>query len=406
MRFFSLILLIALIGGCATPRPSSARGVSAGVAFTAAGERAVFSRGIADPATGRIATPDDPARIASVSKLVVAIGVMKLVEQGKLSLDTPVEFGPGRPLRNPAFPGAPITLTQLLSHTSGLRDHDDQYVVPLGETVAAALAAPASWDPAHRPGAYFTYANLNFPVIAGQIELATGERFDRWMRREILDPLGIDACFNWPTCSDAAVARAIVLTQGGIIVRDDLGGRQPACPVFVRDGAPCDLVRWRAGENGALFAPQGGLRISVRDLARIGRLLLNHGELDGVRLLSPGSVRTLFTRRWSTNGSNGATDDGFYCHFGLSTHRIGAPPRPGCRDDPLGSVRKGIGRSWIGHAGEAYGLRSGLWLDPVKGEGIAYLVTGLDPSPPPGRSAFTAPEEAAFRETAALLDAH
>ena len=372
-------------------------GVAAGIAFDAAGERAAFARGPADPATGRAATPDDPARIASVSKLVVAIGVMKLVEQGRLSLDNTVELAPGRALRNPAFPDSPVTLVHLLSHTSGLRDADDQYAVPLGETVAAAISDPRSWDPAHPPGAYFTYANLNFPVVAGLVERATGERFDRWMRREILDPLRLDACFNWPTCSDAAVARAIVLTQSGKPIRDDLRGLRSACPVFVREGVPCDLSRWRAGENGALFAPQGGLRISVRGLARIGRMLLNNGEVDGVRLLSPASVRALFTRRWSFNGSNGATEAGFYCHFGLSTHRIAAPPRSGCRDDPLGT-----GRSWIGHAGEAYGLRSGLWLDPVKSEGIAYLITGLDSTPPPGRSAFTAAEEAVFRRTEAL----
>jgi CubicO group peptidase (beta-lactamase class C family) len=104
---------------------------------------------------------------------------------------------------------------------------------------------------------YFAYSNFNFPVIGSVIERATGERFDVWMRREVLEPMRIDGCFNWPTCSDAALARAVVLTQDGRAVRDDLHGMRPDCPVFVENG-PCDLSRWKPGDNGALFSPQGG----------------------------------------------------------------------------------------------------------------------------------------------------
>ena len=56
----------------------------------------------------------------------------------------------------------------------------------------------------------------------------------------------IDACYNWPTCSDSAVARAVVLMQDGKAVRDDLHGKRPDCPVFVKDGDACDLNRWKA----------------------------------------------------------------------------------------------------------------------------------------------------------------
>lgn len=149
--------------------------------------------------------------------------------------------------------------------------------------------------------------------------------------------------------------------------------------------------------NGALFAPQGGLRISVRGLARIGRLLLNGGTLDGVRLLSPASVAALLRPQWRFDGRNGSTDQGFYCSYGLATHQL-ANAAPGCRDDPLGN-----GRSWIGHAGEAYGLRSGLWIDPQREVGVAYLVTGLPDDTAEGRTAFRAAEERVFAETAALL---
>src|SRR5204862_7766988 len=113
---------------------------------------------------GRAVTPDDPARIASVSKLVVAIGVMKLVEQGAIDLDEDVSRYLDWPMRNPAFLDRPITMRMLLSHTSSLRDGDDAYVIPLGKSVKDAVADPSVWDSAHAPGeGYFAYSNMNFP---------------------------------------------------------------------------------------------------------------------------------------------------------------------------------------------------------------------------------------------------
>jgi CubicO group peptidase (beta-lactamase class C family) len=216
------------------------------------------------------------------------------------------------------------------------------------------------------------------------------------MHRSVLAPLKLDACFNWPTCSDAAVARAVVLTQGGKVIRDDLRGRRPECPVFVRPGASCDLSRWRPGENGALFAPQGGLRISARGLATIGRLLLGGGELGGVRLLRAATVAEMLAPHWRFDGSNGRTENGVYCAYGLGTQLIGTRGA-GCDDD----VTDG-GRRFVGHGGDAYGVRSGLWLDPVRNEGVAFIVTGLPEVQAKGRTAWPAAEEVAFRRALAL----
>ena len=399
MRALAILALVSL-AACATVPPDSTLGPArAGVAFDLQGERGAWAEGLADPVTGRPATIDDPARIASVSKLVVGIGVMRLVEQGRLDLDSDVSSYLGWNLRNPAFPDRPITLRQLLSHTSSLRDGDDAYVIPLGSSLRQAVADPAVWDSVHGPGdSYFAYSNFNFPVIASVMEMATGQRFDLLMKQLVIGPLNLDACFNWPTCSDSAIARAVVLSQDGKPVRDDLGGKRPACPVFVRDGEPCDLDRWRLGDNGALFSPQGGLRISARDLARIGRMLLGGGAVGGARILSPQSVDLMLSPAWrftGANGSRGGESEGV-CSYGLATRQLATSRL--CSDDPEGS-----GRQWVGHAGDAYGLRSGLWIDRRRGVGISYLVTGLPADPPPGKSSFTAAEEQAFRRAAALL---
>ena len=394
----AIAFLSLLVSACAIATSRESPPVAqVGVAFDANHEIASFADGNADPQSGRPITIDDPARAASVSKVIVAIGVMKLVEQGKLDLDSDISAWLGWSLRNPGFPEQPISLRMLLTHTSSVRDHDDQYAIPLGQTVEGTMAHPSSWDTKHGPGeAYFAYANMNFPIVASVIERVTGVRFDMWMRREVLDPMRLDACYNWPTCSDAAVARAVVLMQDGKAVRDDLKGKRPDCPVYLNEGDACDLSRARLGENGALFSPQGGLRISARGLAGVGRMLLNGGKLDGVRILSRQSVDTLLAPVWRFNGSNGSRDgeSATICSYGLATQQI---PTPGCADDP------GTGGALlVGHAGDAYGLRSGLWIDRSRGRGIAYFVTGV-PDDPPDRSEFSPAETAAFRRTYSLL---
>lgn len=343
--------------------------------------------GLADRAAKRRVTAEDPVRIASVSKLVVALGVMRLVEAGKLDLDRDVSAYLGWPLRNPGYPDVPITLRMLLSHTSGLRD-DADYAIPLGDTVRARVADRRAWDNEHRTGQWFHYTNLNFPVIASVMEAATRERFDTLMARLVLAPLKLDACFNWTTCSNAKVARAVVLYGvDGSIQRDDLNGKRPDCPVVAPNG--CDLSTYKPGDNGALFSPQGGLRISMRDLARIGQMLLRHG--DG--FLKPASVVEMTHTQWVFDGGNGDAENGFHCSYGLAVQGTATAqpntPAPECRDDPFGDARPRVG-----HAGEAYGLRSGLWIDSKRGTGVAFFVTGLADDTLKGKSAFTAVEEA------------
>jgi CubicO group peptidase (beta-lactamase class C family) len=366
-------LLALLLAACAA-RPAEVR-----VRFDAGGATAVEARGVADRRTGRRVTADDPVRIASVSKLVVALGVMRLVEAGRLDLDRDVSDALGWRLRNPAFPDRPITLRLLLGHRSSLMDGAD-YIVPLGERLRDRVADPRAWDAAHPPGAYFRYANVNFPVIASVVERATGERFDRAMKRLVLNPLGVAGCFNWASCDDATIARAVTLYRvNGEVATDDLRGRRPECPVVTK-GA-CDLETYRLGENGALFSPQGGLRVSMRGLARIGTMLLRNG--DG--FLRPESIAELERSAWTFDGTNGDAADGFYCRYGLATQRL-ATPVAGCRDDPFGGER-------VGHAGEAYGIRSGLWLDRARGRGVAFFVTAVKDGDVGQRSAYATAEE-------------
>jgi CubicO group peptidase (beta-lactamase class C family) len=381
-------LLALLTAGCATVPPVSAPPAAsyAWATFDARGVERSGASGLADRATGRKLTVRDPVRIASISKLHVALGVMRLVEAGKLDLDRDVSDYLGWPLRNPAFPDTPITLRLLLSHRSSLTDGVD-YALPVDRTVRAAVADSKAWESVHAPGTFFHYTNLNFPAIASVMEAATHERFDRLMDRLVLKPLGLEACFNWTTCGGDAVRRAVVLyAPDGKPVKDDLKGARPACPVVPAADGGCGYEAIPLAANGALFSPQGGLRISVTDLAKVGGMLLRDGRLpDGTQFLKPESLAELRRLHWRFDGANGETENGFYCGYGLATQILTqcAPA-----DDPFGDARPRIG-----HAGDAYGLRSGLWIDRATGRGIAYFATGLGDDPPKGRSSYRAIEE-------------
>lgn len=366
------------------------------VTFDRQGETSAQTQGMADVAAQRALTADDPARIASISKLVTTIGVLRLVEQGKLDLDADVSTLLGFALRNPAFPNTPITLRMLLSHTSSLTDSAGYWNVPLGSSIHTIIDQPEAWDSQHAPGTFFRYTNLNFPLVAQLMERASGERFDQLMRRTVLFPLKIDACFNWSGCSDSALARAVVLyDEHGVAQKDDLHGQRPACMVIAASDGNCNLRQWQPGDNGTLFSPQGGLRISARGLARIGRMLLNNGELDGVRVLSPASVELLATPVWRFNGENGVIGEedepnrgGFFCAYGLATQHLAQGDGKACRDDLFGD-----GRARMGHSGNAYGLLSGLWIDRKAGTGVAYFATGVANDSSGAHSNFSATEE-------------
>lgn len=368
-----------------------------------------YGRAVIDPAEPgreRAMNVEAPVRVASVSKLVTTIGVMRLVEQGVLDLDRDVSDYLGWRLRNPAFPDEPITLRLLLSHWSTLVD-DGGYFFPLGATLRESINTK-NWHKPNKPGGYFNYTNLNYGVVATAMEKATGERFDRLMQRLVFAPLKMVACYNWSGCSEAAVAQAAALyrkssneddwvqTDAWVTQIDDLRGQRPACPVrLASPDAACELESYRPGDNGTLFSPQGGLRISVRDLGRIARLLLNRGEVDGVRLLKPETVAAMMTPQWRWGDTPaGETYGGLMRCWGLSMQcMIGGGDTP--VDRPV---------RWFGHLGDAYGLWSGLWIDPEAGRGYVYAVTGTanDPAKLPGRrSGFKSFEEAILQALSA-----
>lgn len=298
-------------------------------------------------------------RTASISKTVTAMTALTLAEQGALNLEADVQdWFPG--LRHPRFSDDPIRLHHLLTHTSTLQDPEQYWIAAPGRIEM--LLGPEVYSGAAMlpPGQWFQYTNLNTSIAATILERVSGERFDRLAARLVLQPLGIEAGYNWAGISaerrkaGATLYRLIddhwhIQADGP----DVLTGDQPTS--LVEDGF--DLGDYQIGSNGTLFSPQGGLRISVVGLAKIAARI--------------GEARALHWPRWAYDASapNGLDEGGVFAatSAGLLLYPPESSPLPGQR--------------LIGHDGQAYGLFSGCWHVPELEAEIAYVITGTPENP-------------------------
>ena len=342
--------------------------------------------GWANIAEARKFTPHTAFRWASVSKMITALGAMRLIDEGKLDLGANVESGLGFDFRHPNFPQQAITLSHLLSHTSGLDDVEPYWAV--APAPISSLISSSSFDPkAHLPpGQWFHYANLNLGLVATLMEAATKTRFDLWMHMEVFKPLGLDCGYNWsgvsPETRHFGATHYRRTVSGYVPQTDDQAILDGRGPVMLKSDN-FELSTYVPGSNGTLFSPQGGLRASLHDLMALTQTLAKHKAM----------LRPIWSRNSSLSLRNGDDGQGFYRQTGHGTliYPHDQSPLPGV--------------TLIGHAGEAYGLYSGAWYVPDYDANIVYAVTGTAEVLPPRTPdlAFTVWEQALLEAGAAVL---
>ena len=313
---------------------------------------------------GRHAVPADspPLRddaiflIASITKPVVATAVLMLVERGLLALgdrvaDVIPEFvGSGR---------YGITVRHLLTHTSGLPDMlPDNVELRRAESPPSAfVAGVCKVEPDFPPGRGVQYQSMGFALLGEIVHRLSGKPCPDFLRDEIFLPLRMNdtelgAPDAWFDGDEPRVNRIPEI-------------RLP------KEHDPASNWHWNARYWRSLGAPWGGLLTSPADLARFARMMLNDGELDGVRILSPATVRA--ATRNQLDALRGVPEEDRRCRpWGLGW-RLHWPAHSANFGDLLGP------RTY-GHWGATGTL---LWIDPDR-DAYALILT-TQPQEPHGR---------------------
>jgi CubicO group peptidase (beta-lactamase class C family) len=232
---------------------------------------------------GRIAKP------ASMSKPITSVAVMMLVEEGKIDLSAPVsqylpEFSDLRVGAERAPLKRPMTVQDLLRHTSGLtyeffaedlsvkQAYEGAKVFNFDQSLADMVAKLTKLPLVHQPGTAWEYS-MSTDVLGRIVEVASGTGFDQFVQERIAKPLNLTATgFLVSQAQAAHVAEPQV---------DPATGKRPAMIVDNLTNKP----KWLSGG--------GGMVSTAEDYARFCQMLLNGGELDGVRLLSPKTVELM-----------------------------------------------------------------------------------------------------------------
>ena len=351
------------------------------------------------PAGPRPFSLDQPFRVASVSKMVAASVFLSVAMASRLGLDADASDLLGFRLRHPGYPGLAITPRMLLSHTSGLRN-GPSYPVPLGHKLSEAFViggrhydAGGWFGPAEQPpGAWFAYADVNFALVAQMLERLSGERFDLHMRKALFQPLDLDIGYNWSGVSPAkraGAAAGLHRVDGKWVPQVD--GAVPPYPTlpFTRPADAPGLTEadYRIGENGFVFSPQGGLRLSVEDMDRLARMFAGHGQ--GV--VPSATLEAMQTPAWTFDPARPNGEFDLTQSYGLGCEI------PTGRPGPHGDAFFGPDSAdWRGHFGDAYGWITGLFWNRRDGRTLVYALNGMpEMDRPPGRSSsLTGPEEA------------
>lgn len=286
----------------------------------------VTTDGYANLAAQTSVTPDILFEIGSIGKSFTCIALLQQHEAGKLDLHAPVtEYLPWFSVRSPF---EPITVHHLMSHTAGIigtysKIPDSRYEVwALRET-----------DAAYPPGKRFHYSNVGYKALGFLLEDLLGQPYPDIIQAQILDPL---------LMRSTVAAIAPDTRQRSAVGYQHLYDDRPSHPSHPLVPAP-----WV--EYGTAV---GSIASTVEDIALYLRMLLNHGQLEGIRLLSENSF-DLITQRVIGN----AWHEGLFYGYGLIVYEVD-------------------GHTYIGHGGETTGFNAMIVGDIDDGLGVVVLMNG------------------------------
>ncbi|MCO6497511.1 MAG: beta-lactamase family protein [Chitinophagaceae bacterium] len=293
---------------------------------------------------------NDIFRIASISKSFTSVGLMQLVEKGKISLDDDVSSLAGFKIRNPKFPDKVITLRMVLSHTSSINDSQGYF-----DMVTINPDKNPDWAKCYNdyePGSAYEYCNYNYNIAGTILERVSGERFDRYIAHHILEPLDIYGGFNVNDLNSLRFAMIYAYNKDSskfILSPSAYAPRKK------------EIAAYEMGFTTPIFSPAGGMKISAGDLAKYMMMHMKDGKQNGNRIISKKSTELIRTPLSEKE------------HYGL-----------GLLMNP--DIIPGV--NMYGHTGGAYGLTSLMFFDPEKKFGFVTISNGNAPFYSAGKKAI------------------
>ncbi len=334
MRLISIVVTLSLLCPAASPPPVVKDGSKTGMdaarlamipqrlrAFvekgTAAGFVALVARhgqvaaidavGYTDIETKQPMKTDAIFQLHSMTKPVVCVAIMMLAEQGLLAISDPVEkylpefrgqmVGEADADKSVRLvkPVRPVQIRDLMTHTSGMLQNPPPGIGELHGALHKSLAEVvlvASQQPLlFQPGTKWSYSNMGVAGLARIIEVISGMPFEKYLDAKIFRPLNMEDTFIYPPKEKFhRVPTAYILKDGRPLK-------------YTSDPLGEGVMKFR--ENAKYPLPEGGLYSTVSDLFRLYQLMLNGGELNGVRLLSKASVAVMTTNHTGDLRTNG-----------------------------------------------------------------------------------------------------
>ncbi|MBR2891264.1 MAG: beta-lactamase family protein [Bacilli bacterium] len=303
-------------------------------------------------------SPNTIYKIASISKVIVAIGLLKLVEKKLIDLDKDISNYLNFKVRNPYFPSKIITLRMLLTQTSSICDTggfiDNVYkgyfganqtddFIPLEDLLNPNRKHYYNTFSNNLPGSNFEYSNFGCGILACVCEKITKIHFRDYIKKVLLDELDIDGGFRVKDIKhqDLIAAHYKFIDNKFSLFRDKDSFIQNEC------------IEYPIGENYRGVA--GGLYISAVDLSKIMEMLMNKGIYQDKKILEIETVNEMESVQWKDNCS-----DPTYKQKGLQLIIM---------DDFSKDLL-------YGHFGNAYGLRSFMLYN--EHVGYIFLCNGGD----------------------------
>lgn len=292
------------------------------------GDQVVWAQGFGyqDPEKKIPATAHTVYRVGSVSKLFTDIGIMQMVEAGKVDLDAPIEkYVPDFHPHNPF--GDPITLRELMSHRSGLLREPPigNYFDPTEPSLEATVRSMNNTDLVYAPGTHLKYSNAAIAVVGYVLQALNRQRFAEYLKHAVLLPMGMSESSFAPEPN---------------LVRNLAKGY-----MWSYDGLKFPAPTFELG-----LAPAGCMYSTVTDLAHFLTVLFNRGRAPEGQLIQPDTLEKMWTPQFAKNGAKRG--------FGLGFQ-----------------VSELDGRRIVGHGGAIYGFATEVVGLPDEKLGVVTVTT-------------------------------